>query len=167
MRRGIRTGIAAVAVGLYLLGAHDRGSEGRVRPAGPAPKVAQAADPAPAVPPRAATQTAVTPQRALINQYCVTCHNDRVKTGGLSLADFNPEAADQHAEVAEKVIRKLRGGLMPPAGARGGADDCPSDRRVSASTRQKSAAQVAVPVRNPRVIVRAKSSPQGRARSIA
>ena len=58
------------------------------------------------------------PQKALINQYCVTCHNDRVKTGGLTLADFDPDAASQHAEVAEKVIRKLRGGLMPPAGAR-------------------------------------------------
>ncbi len=46
------------------------------------------------------------------------CHNDKVRTGGLSLADFDPDAAGQHAEVAEKVIRKLRGGLMPPAGAR-------------------------------------------------
>jgi hypothetical protein len=59
-----------------------------------------------------------TPQRALINQYCVGCHNDKVRTAGLSLADFDPDAAAQHAEVAEKVIRKLRGGLMPPAGAR-------------------------------------------------
>src|SRR5204863_437728 len=61
---------------------------------------------------------AASPQKALIAQYCVTCHNDRVKTGGLTLAAFDPDAASQHAEVAEKVIRKLRGGLMPPAGAR-------------------------------------------------
>ena len=58
------------------------------------------------------------PQRALINQYCLGCHNDKAKIGGLSLNDFNPDAAGQHAEVAEKVIRKLRGGLMPPAGVR-------------------------------------------------
>src|ERR1051325_6597488 len=58
------------------------------------------------------------PQKALINQYCVTCHNDRLKTGGLTLTDFEPGVAGQHAEVAEKVIRKLRGGLMPPAGAK-------------------------------------------------
>ena len=57
-------------------------------------------------------------QRALINQYCLGCHNDKAKIGGLSLNDFNPDAAGQHAEVAEKVIRKLRGGLMPPAGVR-------------------------------------------------
>jgi hypothetical protein len=58
------------------------------------------------------------PQRALINQYCLGCHNDKAKIGGLSLNDFNPDAAGQHAEIAEKVIRKLRGGLMPPAGVR-------------------------------------------------
>ncbi|HEV8396252.1 MAG TPA: DUF1592 domain-containing protein [Vicinamibacterales bacterium] len=67
---------------------------------------------------QAPSPVAASPQKALINQYCVTCHNDRVKTGGLTLADFDPDAATQHAEVAEKVIRKLRGGLMPPAGAR-------------------------------------------------
>jgi len=67
---------------------------------------------------QAPSPVTASPQKALINQYCVTCHNDRVKTGGLTLADFDPEAASQHAEVAEKVIRKLRGGLMPPAGAR-------------------------------------------------
>ena len=68
--------------------------------------------------PPPASAPAASPQKALINQYCVTCHNDRVKTGGLTLADFDPDAASQHAEIAEKVVRKLRGGLMPPAGAR-------------------------------------------------
>jgi hypothetical protein len=60
----------------------------------------------------------VSPQRALINQYCLACHNDRLKSGGLALSELNLEAVDQSAEIAEKVIRKLRGGLMPPAGAR-------------------------------------------------
>ena len=41
-----------------------------------------------------------------------------MKSGGLALSELNLDAVDQHAEVAEKVIRKLRGGLMPPAGAR-------------------------------------------------
>jgi hypothetical protein len=69
--------------------------------------------------PAAATPSpAVSSQKALVNQYCVTCHNDRVKTGGLTLTDFDPDAAGQHAELTEKVIRKLRGGLMPPGGAR-------------------------------------------------
>ena len=57
-------------------------------------------------------------QNALFKQYCVTCHNDRAKAGGLSLASFDAAAATEHAEVAEKMIRKLRAGMMPPAGAR-------------------------------------------------
>jgi hypothetical protein len=46
------------------------------------------------------------------------CHSDRVKSGGLALSQLNLDAVDQSAEIAEKVIRKLRGGLMPPAGAK-------------------------------------------------
>ena len=41
-----------------------------------------------------------------------------MKSGGLALSALNLDAVDQHAEIAEKVIRKLRGGLMPPAGAK-------------------------------------------------
>jgi hypothetical protein len=55
-------------------------------------------------------------QTALVKQYCSTCHNDKLKTGGLSLAAFDAAALDQHAEVGEKMIRKLRAGMMPPAG---------------------------------------------------
>jgi mono/diheme cytochrome c family protein len=53
---------------------------------------------------------------ALVKQYCVTCHNQRLKTGGLTL-DV-PELTDvaAHADVWEKVIRKVRAGMMPPAG---------------------------------------------------
>jgi len=57
-------------------------------------------------------------QRALIDQFCVACHNDRLKSGGLTLSALNLDAPHESAEVAEKVIRKLRGGLMPPAGAK-------------------------------------------------
>ena len=57
-------------------------------------------------------------QAALIKQYCVTCHNDRTQTGGLSLATYDPAAAAAHGDVTEKMIRKLRVGMMPPAGAR-------------------------------------------------
>jgi hypothetical protein len=51
---------------------------------------------------------------ALLRRYCVTCHNDTRKTGGLSLATFDVGRAAQDAEVSEKVIRKLQAGLMPP-----------------------------------------------------
>ena len=46
------------------------------------------------------------------------CHSDRMRSGGLALSELNLDAADPNAEIAEKVIRKLRGGLMPPAGAK-------------------------------------------------
>ena len=99
---------------IYLAVVGGNWSEGRAQSAPAIPTPASVQAPA-ATPPPA---TAASPQRALINQYCLGCHNDRAKIGGLSLTDFNPDAADQHAEVAEKVIRKLRGGLMPPAGNR-------------------------------------------------
>jgi cytochrome c551/c552 len=57
-------------------------------------------------------------QTTLVKQYCVTCHNDRAKTGGLSLASFDAAKAAENALVAEKMIRKLRSGMMPPAGVR-------------------------------------------------
>ena len=55
---------------------------------------------------------------AVVKQYCVTCHNDRAKTGGLSLAAFDVPMAASQAPVAERMIRKLRAGMMPPPGAR-------------------------------------------------
>src|SRR5262245_51320419 len=58
------------------------------------------------------------PQTALVKQYCTGCHSDRGKAGGLSLAAFEFAAAPDHAATAEKMIRKLRAGMMPPAGAR-------------------------------------------------
>jgi hypothetical protein len=60
----------------------------------------------------------VATQSQLVKQYCAGCHNDRVKSGGLTLAAFDAAAIDQHAELAEKMIRKLRTGMMPPAGAK-------------------------------------------------
>jgi mono/diheme cytochrome c family protein len=57
-------------------------------------------------------------QLATVKQYCVTCHNDRAKTGGVSFEGLTPEAIGQHADVFEKAVRKLRGRVMPPPGAR-------------------------------------------------
>jgi hypothetical protein len=55
-------------------------------------------------------------EQALVKQYCVSCHNARAMTGGLSLDGLDPAAAASHQDVWEKVIMKLRGGMMPPAG---------------------------------------------------
>ena len=65
---------------------------------------------------QAQTSTLAAPA-AVFNQYCVTCHNARLKTAGLLI---DPGALDQpgpNAELWEKVVRKLRSGTMPPAGA--------------------------------------------------
>ena len=51
-------------------------------------------------------------QQALLNQYCLTCHNDRAKTGGLTLENLDVDRPVAQAEVWEKAIRKLRAGLM-------------------------------------------------------
>jgi cytochrome c551/c552 len=59
---------------------------------------------------------AQTPQ-ALMNQYCITCHNTKLQTGGLALDKLDLDHAAANAETWEKVARKLRAGLMPPAGA--------------------------------------------------
>jgi hypothetical protein len=58
------------------------------------------------------------PDRELLTQYCTGCHNDRLKTGGLSLAALDPAHVDLHAPTWENVVRKLRAGAMPPPGAR-------------------------------------------------
>ena len=63
----------------------------------------------------AATESGAVPTRALFDQYCVACHNDRLRQGDLSLADVDPAHPAAHAATLEKVIRKLRAGLMPPA----------------------------------------------------
>ncbi len=57
-------------------------------------------------------------QRALLDQYCVTCHNDRLKTAQLSLETLDLAAVGDHPEVWEKVVRKLRAGVMPPPDVR-------------------------------------------------
>jgi mono/diheme cytochrome c family protein len=58
------------------------------------------------------------PNRALLKSYCVTCHNARAKTGGLALDGLELKAAAGDAKTWEKVLRKLRGNLMPPPGAK-------------------------------------------------
>ncbi len=72
-----------------------------------------------ALPPRVAGQTlpdAAATDRALLDRYCVTCHNARLRTGGLSLEGADVGAVGREPEVWEQVARKLRVGAMPPAG---------------------------------------------------
>src|SRR5438477_10294698 len=56
--------------------------------------------------------------QALLNTYCITCHNERAKTGGLALDQLDSQHVGENAETWEKVVRKIRSGMMPPSGAR-------------------------------------------------
>ena len=87
MRRGVRTAVVAAAILLYIGVAHDSLSVGRAQaPAAPAPA--------------AAATRPVSPQKALVDQYCMGCHSDRGKAGGLALSELNLDAVSQHPEIA-------------------------------------------------------------------
>jgi hypothetical protein len=77
----------------------------------PAPAVKMAAS-------HAAAGLSPDSQNQLVAQYCATCHSERGKAGGLVLAGFDAAGIDKKVDVAEKMIRKLRAGMMPPPGAR-------------------------------------------------
>src|SRR5262245_30710726 len=81
----------------------------------PSPQPARKA--APAAAPAVANSTAnPAEQRAVLDKYCVTCHNTRLKTGGLSLDDVDVSNPTARVEVWEKVIRKVSTAQMPPPG---------------------------------------------------
>ena len=87
--------------------------------AGSAPQksdVGRALPGAPGGPERSAPQAAISDDAALLKQYCITCHNERAKTGGLVLdVELTKVAADR--ERWEKVVRKVKTGMMPPSGS--------------------------------------------------
>src|SRR5205809_3024918 len=56
------------------------------------------------------------PVTAVVNNYCVTCHDSEVKKGGLDLDSISPQEVTSHPDTWERVVRKLRARQMPPAG---------------------------------------------------
>ncbi len=85
----------------------DRPQAPRTPPAPPAAPVAS----------HAPETLSVDAQNALVGRYCATCHSDRGKAGGLTLAHFDAAKHVENGELTEKIIKKLRAGMMPPAGA--------------------------------------------------
>jgi hypothetical protein len=87
----------------------------------PAAAQTRTVTPKPATPVAAHTTASnlmpVEAQAALIKQYCQGCHNENLKSGGMTLATLDLAHPEQNAELAEKVIRKVRVGLMPPVTA--------------------------------------------------
>src|SRR3954471_14342264 len=108
MNSGIRVffGGAVVCLGVVATAAQAPA----VHPAS-RPVAARAAAAKPALKPVASHEQDFNP---VIKRYCAGCHSDKGKAGGLSLAAFDAAHAAQNPEVAEKVIRKLQAGFMPP-----------------------------------------------------
>jgi hypothetical protein len=80
----------------------------------------------------------------LPQKYCINCHSARVKSGGLVLEGLNPAEAGAHADVWEKAIVKVRGGLMPPLGMPR-PDDATLERFASSVERVLDRASLASP----------------------
>ncbi len=99
---------AIPAVAIVVLAA-GYGYAGRLHAAAPQAPGAQAAT---------AAAVSATSSRALLNAYCVTCHNEKLKTAGLMLDKADVQRVGAGADTWEKVVQKIRSGAMPPAGAR-------------------------------------------------
>jgi Protein of unknown function (DUF1592)/Protein of unknown function (DUF1588)/Protein of unknown function (DUF1585)/Protein of unknown function (DUF1587)/Protein of unknown function (DUF1595) len=67
-------------------------------------------------PPASAPPTPVAAHDTFVSRYCASCHNDRLKRGGLTLDVVAAQDIGQHPEVWEKVVRKIRARQMPPVG---------------------------------------------------
>ncbi len=132
MHRNVTAAVTVATVGLALSGlvtARGVGADQTAaRPRLTAPAQTGGATPAPmrstppagGANPAVAAPSAISPaaQTELVATYCSGCHSDRAKAGGLSLAGFNAMRAAESPEVVEKMLRKLRAGMMPPAGAK-------------------------------------------------
>lgn len=89
---------------------------GAPRPVRVVAQTAQAAQsPAPVAGPVAQAATPA-PSKAFVDTYCATCHNQRLKTAGFSFDALDGADVAAHPREWEKVVIRLRAGLMPPAG---------------------------------------------------
>ena len=100
-------GVPFLAVGLLLvvLGRDD---------VLPMPRVETAVWSVPQPPATRPAASVPSPETEVVQRVCARCHNPRRLLGNLSLEDFVVEEADRNADVAEKMVRKLRAGMMPP-----------------------------------------------------
>src|SRR5713226_8407571 len=83
----------------------------------PSRSAAQTAAPIPALASQT-RQSPASPFRELLVEYCVVCHNEKLRSGGLAFDTIDLAQAGAHADTLEKVVRKLRMGTMPPVGRR-------------------------------------------------
>ena len=104
----MRVPALVLAIGVLCVAfAESRGSAQQAGPSSGRPKPVSS---------HASSPAAAPDHNAVVRRYCLTCHNDKMKTGGLSLANFDIARAGHEAETAERMIRKLEAGMMPPPG---------------------------------------------------
>ncbi len=115
MRNAISRLLGAMGLVALAVVAGDHARLGHLGAAGPQPTTSSFS-PLPAVSPQNARVDQS--RRVLVDQYCVSCHNDKLKTGGLTLESLDLGDTRSHAEMLEKVVWKLRTGQMPPQSAR-------------------------------------------------
>jgi hypothetical protein len=114
----VRTIIAGVAtVGAVLLMQGPITDARTVRTEAPAPSALPLGKAAPAAH-AGVDAAAISPEEltAVVRKTCVVCHNDQLMTGNISLQRFDVAKADVDYDTAERMIRKLRAGMMPPPG---------------------------------------------------
>ena len=86
------------------------------------------------------TETAAA-HNGMLRTYCMVCHNDRMKTGNMSLAGFDAGEAVANPALAERMVSKLRLGMMPPPGARRPAEDLLGEVAASLETQLDASAE--------------------------
>ena len=103
------------AVAANAAGAHLAPGAGSVVTSAARPRAETAAG-SRTPPARQQAVSRATSPRALLDRYCVTCHNERLRTGGLALDALDVSRVGDAPAIWEQVVLKLRGGMMPPAG---------------------------------------------------
>ena len=138
----------SLGAGAFLLPpAADAGETPRFEPA--APTVAPAAPTVAVVrnwSPEGSTGESLSTETAaahngMLRTYCMVCHNDRMKTGNMSLAGFDAGEAVANPALAERMVSKLRLGMMPPPGARRPAEDLLGEVAASLETQLDASAE--------------------------
>ena len=107
-----RTVVGVLPLAIFMWAAALAFVWGDTEPLNAQPPQATSAAPAPASPATAS------PDAAFLTQYCIGCHNQRAKIAGLTLDTLDLSKVGPDAETWEKVIKKIRTGMMPPSGAK-------------------------------------------------
>ena len=113
--------VVAVWLAALVAASAQSGGAASATPTPPAaPRAAGVAVPRPSAPVQTPARAVTTPQPSadagLLKQYCATCHNERTKVAGLVLDPAGLEHVGTEPEVWEKVVRKIKTGMMPPSG---------------------------------------------------